>query len=63
MYKNEMSRGSPYLSAGNTPPPKKKKTQNPSQKNPVTNQDPFKNAILDMFEFQDWRSWDMYLCI
>lgn len=53
-----MSHRSPYLSAGKK---KKQTTKNPNPQTktpklntkPITNLDPFKNAILGMFGFQD----------
>lgn len=46
-----MSHRSPYLSAGKKNP--KPKHSSKKKKKPLTNLDPFKNAILGMFGFQD----------
>lgn len=48
-----MSHRSPYLSAGKKTPKPQTKTLKQKKKKPVTNLDPFKNAILGMFGFQD----------
>lgn len=55
MYKNNVSRQSPYLCAGKKPKvnTNQNKPKKPKAKKPKNKPRPFKNAILDMFEFQD----------